>query len=287
MVDITTSGFSFNAGSATIGFGTTDITVQQVYVLSPNHVQVDVWVAANAALVLSDVSAISGFQVATAPAAFQITARQPGLPAAYPVLFNGVGGQTGSYAGAIVSLYGANLQAPGLQPVITIGGQPAAFLYTSASQINLVIPPGIPYGPAIMTVNNGLLSGYPVLVNIDPPPAGIAAVQNASGAYVYSANSAYQGDSLIVTLLYYGPTGVTLTPSQAQVSLGGVSHNATQVGEVQVGSANYYQVTFQVNANDPTGAAEPLIVYLNGLSSLQASIPVAPGPDPALAASSN
>lgn len=272
MVDITGSGFSFAQSAASIGFGTSDVLVQQIYVLSPNHVQVDVSVAPGAALSTSDVTAISGFQFATAPAAFQIAAATPGLPAPYPVLFNGLPGLTGSYAGAIVSLYGANLAAPNAAPTVTIGGKPATLLYSSASQINLVIPPNLPPGPAPMIVNNGVLSDT-VVVNITAPPAGIAAIQTSTGAYIDSSSPAYQGEMLIVTL-----TGVPNAPGNVQVSVGGVSHNATQVNAVQVGSVVYYQVFFQLNANDPVGAAEPLIVYLDGLSSVPATIQVLPAP---------
>ncbi len=276
MVDITGSGFSFAPGAATIGFGSSDVLVQQVFVLSPNHVQVDVSVAPGAALSTSDVTAISGFQLVTAPAAFQITAAAAELPAPYPILFNGLPGLTGSYAGAIVSLYGANLAAPNATPSITIDGQAATILYSSPTQINLVIPANLPPGPAPMVVNNGILSDT-VVVNINAQPAGIAAIQSSTGAYIDSSSPAYQGEPLIVTLTNLG-SGAAIAPSRVQVGVGGVSHNATQVNAVEVGSAFYYQVFFQLNANDPVGAAEPLIVYLDGLSSVPASIQVLPAP---------
>lgn len=275
MVDITGSGFSFAPGAAAIGFGTSDILVQQIFVLSPNHVQVDVSVAPGAALSTSDVTATSGFQFATAPAAFQIAANVSDLPAPYPVLFNGLPGLTGSYAGAIVSLYGANLAAPDATPSVTIGGRAATLLYSSASQINLVIPANLPTGPAQMIVNNGVLSDA-VVVNINAPPAEIAAVQSSTGAYIYGANPADLGQTLIVTLTNFG-TGGAIAPSRVQVGVGGIAHNASQVTSVQVGQVTYYQVYFQLNANDPVGAAEPLIVYLDGLSSLPAAIPVVAG----------
>lgn len=280
MIDITGSGLSFAQGTAAIGFGTSDISVQRIFVLSPNHLQVDVAVAANAALSTSDVSAVAGFQLATASAAFQITAPVAGLPAPYPVLTNAFPGQTGAYAGAIVSLYGANLSVPNATPLVTIGGQPATILYASASQINLVIPLNLPPGPAVMTLNNGVLSAFPVTVNIDTPPSEIVGVQTTSGAYVDSTSAAYQGESLIVTLANFAPAGSNINPSRVQVSLGGVSHNATQVTSVEVGTLVYYQVAFQINANDPVGATEPLVVYLDGRSSLQASIPVIAAPAP-------
>jgi uncharacterized protein (TIGR03437 family) len=269
-IDITASGFTFTPGATTVGFGTSDIFVQRLFVLSPTHIQADVYVSPNAALSNPDVTAVSGFQIATTPSAFQITPAVAGLAAPYPLLVNGLSGLTGSYAGAIVSLYGLNLAAPNGTPSIMIGGQPATILYASPSQINLQIPTGLTPGPTTLLVNNGLIPGLPVTVNIDTPPADIAAVQNSSGAYIYGANPAHPGDTLIVTLTGFGQPGATVAPSAVQVGVGGVNHQATQINQV----GEYTQVTFQLNPNDTVGQSQQLVVYLNGRSSYPALIPV-------------
>ena len=137
LVDITGSGFNFASGQVYVGFGTTDVVVRRVFVLSPNHLQVDVSVSPNAALSTPDVSVINGFQLATATAGFQISPQTAGLPVAIPVLTNATPGLTGVYAGAIVSVYGSNM---GSTAVVTIGGQAANVLYSSPNQINLQIP---------------------------------------------------------------------------------------------------------------------------------------------------
>jgi hypothetical protein len=274
MIDITGTGFSFAQGSTTVGFGTSDVLVRRVFVLSPNHLQVDVSVAPRAALSSPDVSVLSGFQTATAPAGFQITALVPNAPAPVPVLVNPYApfGVTTIYPGAIVSLYGASLAPSSAKPpVITIGGQPALLTYISPAQINLQIPALNP-GPAILLLNNGLTNAYPVEVNIDPVPATFNAVQDTiSGAYIYSAQPAYQGESLIATLSNFAPAGSNIPPGSVQVGLGGVIYPATQV--TQIGSV--WQVTFQVGASAPTGQSEVLVVFLNGQGSVPAIIQVA------------
>lgn len=281
MIDITSANFSFTPGMTTIGFGTTDIAVQQVFVLSPNHVQVDVLVSAGAALSTSDVSAISGFQVATAPAAFQITAQITGLPNPNPLLTNAVPGLTGAYAGAIVSLFGTNLAEPTAAssytaPTITIGGQAATILFAASPQIDLQIPAGLPPGPAILTLNNGSQSAFPITINIDTPPATITNVQDSTNHnFINSGNPAQEGEGLTVTLTNFAPAGANVNPNRVQVSVGGVNHSATQITELQVGTTNFSQITFQLNSNDPVGASLPLIVYLDGRSSYPATIPLA------------
>ena len=274
MIDITGTGFSFVQGQTTVGFGTSDILVQRIFVLSPTHIQVDVSVSAKAALSTSDVTVTSAFQVASLPASFQTVAPVAGLPEPYPDLVNAfaASGITGAYPGAIVSLYGTNM---GSTASITIGGVIATVLYSSPTQINLIVPSGLLPGPAILTLSNGQATAFPITVNIDPPPAGFGAVQSGTtGAYIDSTQPAYQGEPLIATMVNFAPAGSNIALSQVQVSLGGVIHPALKVAAYGA----IWQVTFQIGPNDPTGAAETLIVYLNGLSSLPATIQVAAAP---------
>ncbi len=261
MVDITGTGFNFTPGLTSVGFGTTDIVVRRVFVLSPNHLQADISVSPNAALSNPDVSIVAGFQLATLSSGFQIAPAIPGLPAPVPILENALVGLTGSYAGATVAMYGSNLAVPGTAPSISFGGQAATVLYSSATQINLVIPSGLPTGPVVMNFSNGAMSALPVVVNIDGPPASILSVQTSLGNVVDSGHPAHPGDILTVTLN-------TPISGRAQIGLGGTMHNAI--------STTATAVTFLLNSTETTGPAQPLIVYLNGFSSYPVTIPVTP-----------
>jgi hypothetical protein len=269
-VDITGSGFAFTPGLTSVGFGTSDILVQQIFVLSPNHLQVNVLVSPTAALSNPDVSVIAGFQLATAPAGFQIAAQIAGSPTPIPALANALPGLNGAYPGAIVSIYGSNLAAASAAPVVTIGGQPVTVLYASPSQLNLQLPSTLTPGPAILTLNNGVVAAFPITVNIDTLPAAIDGVQTSSGAYIDALSPAQQGQMLIVTLGNFAPPGTGIDPSRVQVSVGGVSNSALTI--TQAGSV--YQVGFLLSSTDPVGQSEQLIVYLDGRSSYPASIPV-------------
>jgi uncharacterized protein (TIGR03437 family) len=271
-IDIVGSGFTFTAGQTTVGFGTSDVLVQQVFVLSPTHLRVDVLVSPNAALSNPDVSVVAGFQFATATAGFQITPQVAGLPVPLPPLVNALPGLTGAYPGAIVSLYGSNLAAGSAIPVITIENQPVTVLYSSPSQLNLQLPSTLTPGPALLTLNNGALAAFPIGVGIANLPAGIDAVQKSNGGYIDATSPAHQGDTLIVTLSNFAPPGMNIATNRVQVSVGGVSHSVLSP-IVSVGA--YYQVYFTLNPNDPVGQSEQLIVYLDGASSYPATIPVA------------
>jgi hypothetical protein len=271
VVDITATGASFVDGLTAVGFGTPDILVRRVFVISPGRVRVDVSILPGTAQTASDVSVISGFQIATASGGFQVTASAQGLPAAFPVLTNGVTGLTGSYAGAIVAMYGRNLTAQNATPVLKVGGETALILYSSAGQINFQIPSDLPPGPALLELNNNVANAYPVLVNIDTLPAGIGAIQETSGAYVYSSHPAQLGETLIVGLNNFAPAGATISPDRVQIGVGGVLRSATRV---VAATPQVFQVYFPLTASDATGSSVQVVVYYKGRSSYPAQIPI-------------
>jgi len=79
-----------------------------------------------------------------------------------------------------------------------------------------------------------------------------------------------------VTLSNFAPAGTVIDPSRVQVLVGTVLHPALQVTAVQVTTAaGVYQITFLMNATDPVGLSEELVVYLDGNSSYPAYVPVA------------
>ena len=274
-VDIYASGFNFLPGQVSVGFGTTDIVVQRVFILSANHLQVDVAIASGAALSNPDVSVFSGFQTAVAPAALQITPAVAGVPAPLPVMTNALPGLTGAYPGSIVTVYGQNLTAGGVTPVVTIAGQALGVLYASPTQLNLQLPSTLTPGPAPLLINNGAAVSFPVTVNVDPLPAGLDAIQYGNGNYVDSTSPIHQGDLIIVTLSNFAPAGTVIDPSGVQVLVGTVLHPALTVTAPQGTTAGVYQVSFLMNATDPVGLSEEFVVYLDGNSSYPANVEVA------------
>jgi uncharacterized protein (TIGR03437 family) len=182
---------------------------------------------------------------------------------------------TGAYAGATVTFTGSNLvtanQVAGNQtPVVTIGGQAATIVSASPSQLTLQIPALLSPGPATLALNNGVASAYPVAVNIDTPPATITGVQNGAGTALDATHTVRAGDVVTLILSGFAPQAPAIAPSRVQVSVGGALFTPLQM--VPIGSV--WQVIFVLDATAPAGPAEPTIVYLDGRSSLPATIPV-------------
>jgi uncharacterized protein (TIGR03437 family) len=138
--------------------------------------------------------------------------------------------------------------------------------------VNLQIPPNLPPGPAVLTLNNGTASAYPVTVNVDTVPASISAIQNTNGGYITAASPAHPGDYLTVSLTGFAPSGSVIASSRVQIAVAGTMHNAVQVLSP---AAGLYQVSFSLNANEQLGASQQLVVYLDGRSSYPANIAIA------------
>jgi hypothetical protein len=267
MVEITTSGFAFQPGQVTVGFGTTDVVVRRVFVLGPNRLQADVSVAAGAALSNPDISIVSGFQIATAPAGFQITPSVPGQPNTIPVLTNYVPGLNGAYAGATVSLPGNNLLGgPNAIASLSIGGQSAAILSATSTQVVFQVPAGLAPGPATINFNNGAGNAFPVVIGIDSQPASIAAVLDSAGIAIDRSHPAHQGDLILLNVSGIAPM------APVQVSVGGALHNVLQTSQLTPGT---YQITFLLSTAEAIGSAQQVIVYGDGRSSYPATMPIA------------
>jgi hypothetical protein len=169
MVTITAANANFVAGQVSAGFGTTDILVNNVWVLSPAQMVVNVTVPPGAALGASEISVISGFQVMSQPFGFQIQPANPALPSiAWPAINAVTGGAL--YPGTFASIFPANgTQFPaGMQ--LTLNGAPVAIQYSSPGQINFAIPAGFPLGPAMLSAVSGG-NVVSIVVEVDSPPA--------------------------------------------------------------------------------------------------------------------
>jgi uncharacterized protein (TIGR03437 family) len=269
MVDITAQNTSFVDGQVTVGFGTEDITVNRVWVLSPTHLQANVAVAPNAALGASEISVISGFQVVNQPFAFQTQPANPGMPSIGLPIVNAVPTQQTVYPGAIAAIYGANLAVSPTAAQVTVNDVPAQIQFASAAQINFVIPAGIPAGPATLKLNNGLAGAYPVIVQIGSPPPTITAVTSLPGVPLDASHSAGASDILNVLVTGLDPTVLGNT-SRVQVTVSGISMPILQVTPAQNGQFQIQIILTQSFA----GAQVPLAVSVDGSSSAPFAITV-------------
>jgi len=265
-IDITASSVNFVNGQTTVGFGTDDVTVNHVWVLSPTHLVANAVVAPGAAITPSDLSVIAGFQVIEQQGGFQTQVARPGAPDIALPIVNADPTQQTVYPGSIASINGTNLTL-GSTAQVTLNGTPIPVQSASPTQVNVSIPAGFPLGPATLVLNNGGTVSFPVIVEIDNLPPAIQAVTNPSGLPLAGVTS-NAGDMIDVVVSGLDPS-VIGTPN-LQVTVSGVAMTIFQVTPLPGG-----QYQLQVILTQSFGGAQvPLAVWVNGSSSPPVSITV-------------
>ena len=268
LVDITTSNMQFVQGLTTLGFGSGDVAVRRLWVLSPTHAIANVTVASGALTQSTAASVISAFQVYEQSPGFQVTPADSSLPnIVLPVMNSFAPLQNSLYPGAIATLNGVNLLGASGSPSITLAGQSAQILYTSPTQINFLVPAGVPTGPSVLTFQNGATAAYPVVLQIDPPPPVIV------GADSGTTQAVTPGQTITLSVSGMDPA-VIPAPGRVGVAEGGVSIPVFTISQAQDGSRNLL-IQF-VLAAGITGQQVPVTVSLDGDLSMPFYVTVQP-----------
>jgi len=268
-VDVFANNVNFVNGQVTVGFGTSDVLVRQLWVMSPTHVVANVEVAPGAAITSSDLSVIAGFQWIDQPSGFQIQAARPGFPdIALPVV-NADPTQATVYPGSTASIYGTNLTVLGASTTVqaTLNGTQVPVLFSAPGQVNVSIPAGFPVGPATLVLNNGTATAFPVDVQIDNLPPSIVAATTPAGVPLSSVIS-NSGDLIYVVVSGLDPS--VINTSNLQVTVSGVPMTVFQVVPLP---NNQYQIQVYLTQSF-AGAQVPLQVWVDGSSSQPVTIAV-------------
>jgi len=172
MLQIDTVGGTFAEGQTSIGFGTSDILIRQLSVVSPTRLLVNVAVSPTAQPGFVQLSVVTGLQTVAQQFALQI------LPAARAFwlssnIVNAQTGVPGVSAGTQTVLTVGSAPA-GLNPNTTtllLEDRPIPIIGIANNQITFQIPSGATGGPAVLKVEAAGERSSPILMVIDPPPA--------------------------------------------------------------------------------------------------------------------
>ena len=274
-IDITTTNTNFIAGQVTLGFGTSDISVRRLWVLSPTHLVADIVVAYGATPGPAAVNVISGFQVVP-PWPFTILPASGALPTIALPVYNAVTWATALHAGDYAALFGSALALGPGGAVVTLNGAAVPVVYASSNQVNFIVPAGFASGPATLVVSNGSSATAPVLLQIDGPPPIVGAVANSAGVTLDANTAANPGDILSVQVTNVDPS-VAGAPNRVQVRISGVL--MTVLGVTQIAAAPAGQpvstAALQVQFADVQsfgGSPAPLVVSVDGFPSAAVTI---------------
>jgi len=266
MIEIDAANMNLGAGETLLGFGTSDIVVKRVWVVSPTKLRADVVVSALAQPQATTVSVTNGFQVVEQPLAFQT------LPATGQVtlnsdLINAATGQPGVYPGATVLATVSNLPAGILaaQLQLTLNDTPVATSLTAPNQISFQIPAGFAVGSAVMRLQTGGAPVVPVAVQIDKIPPSIAGVFLGTTA-VDATHPARPGDTVTVLVASFADPGSVVPPERFKVTVGGIDHIASVSAQPAVSTADQHQLSITLSARIP-GNQPAMTVTADGRTS--------------------
>jgi len=270
MVDVVGANMQLVDGQITLGFGTSDVAVSRVWVLSPTHIVANASVAPGAAIGSTPVSVISGFQTDFQAAAFQIQAVNPSLPQIGLPLVNNDPNQAIIYPGATITITGSNLASPAGSVQLTINKQPVPVVSATPNQITFVVPPQTPLGLATLTLNNGAGTSPAIAVQIDAPPPVITAIANTSQQAVDATHPVSSGDVVFATVTGVDPAVVN-NPNRVQVTVSGVTMAVLQITAAPDNKS--VLVAFVVGQSFG-GASVPVVVAVDGVRSSPFAITV-------------
>jgi uncharacterized protein (TIGR03437 family) len=248
-----------------VGFGSSDVTITHVWVVSPGLLQMNVSVnaSANAAPVMLTVA--SGLQLATLTASLQIAAANPSQISLRTPILNQATGLAGVPVGGTAIINTSNLPFNATAGTLagwnlTIANQPAQFALADHGQLIVQVPGGLLTGPSVVQLlpANGA-PVPPVLMQVDPLPPVITAV--ADIAQGVAAGVFHAGDSISITVTGLGDAlGNFPAASQMDVNVGGIDMvpaSLTPVNDL----AQSCKIVVSIPATLATGAQPMYIRY--------------------------
>jgi hypothetical protein len=267
MIDVMGSNTAFADGQTTIGFGSSDIVVRRLWVLSPTHLIANVFVAAQAQPASTTVTVTSGLQIVSQSGGFQI---QPAGSRVVTISsqVNPTTGGTSLQPGGLATLTVVSSPGPinSSSLALSLNDRPVQILGVSGNQVTFQIPQSNSPGPAVLRLDSGD-RGLPVAIQIDPAPPQIIGANSASNQPIDAAH-AVRG-SEVVNLIVSGlaDSGSIIAASGVTVNAGGTDLTPIQV--VAIGAT--HQVTFVLPG--VTGGSTPVTVSIDGRTSAAFNLP--------------
>jgi uncharacterized protein (TIGR03437 family) len=273
MIEVLGTNTNFVDGQTVVGFGTSDVVVRRVWVLSPTHLVANVHVAPSTALISNQLTLVTGFQIVSQPFALEIQAPNPQALVPNPRLLNPFTGQPSIYAGGQALLFVSNLSANTSGVTLTLNDAPARILSTEEGQISFEVPSELNIGPAVLRLQVGAERVAPIVVSIDPPPPIVISVTTLSRIPIDADRPAVAGESLVVWASGLADPGVVNAPDRLLVNIGGVDHVPVSVTASE-DDPNMHELWIKLSASVPTGSFVPVTATIDYRTSQPFLIPI-------------
>jgi len=253
MIDIFGNNTNFVSGQTVVGFGSSDIVVKDIFVVSPTWVRLNVSVNGGAQASSTNVSVATGLQLITAPSALQIAPAVAAQTTMRTPILNHATHLAGIPVGGIAEIHVDGLPANVTGWSLTIGNQPAQISIDPSGMMLAMVPFGLIPGPAQVQLNSPSgASVPPVLVQVDPPPPTISTALN--GGTPIDASHPVSGGSTITLLVGGLPDSLGNLPDLSSIAVNFGGSDQTPLSLTAAGVSPSIQVV--VPQNIPPGPAQ-------------------------------
>ena len=254
MLQIETSGATFIDGQTVVGFGSSDIVVKQVSVVSPTRLLVNVSISPTASVTSAHLSVASGLQVISQQYAFEVLppARRFWLSSNITNATTGVPGVTAG-AQAVLTIGNSPVSPTSGNATLFLNDQATPILGVANNRITFQVPANAnPGGVAVRVEVSGERSS-PILMIVDPP---LPKILSASPDNQAAGSALKLGDLVALTVSDLEIDGAAVDTGRIAVKLAGVAVRVAQVIE----QSDLHKVLVYVPETSPTGSELPLTV---------------------------
>jgi uncharacterized protein (TIGR03437 family) len=251
MVEIIGYNTNFVDGQTVVGFGSSDVVVKHVWVISPGRLLMNVSVNAAATPGPTTISVAAGLQLTTLTASFQILPATSGQMSLRAPILNQATLLEGVPVGGIALINTTGLPQNLAGWTLAISNQTTQFTMGPNGQITALVPGGLVSGAQTVQLSGPGTNIAPILIQVDAPPPIIVSVSNGT-ALNSASNPVHAGD--FVTLAVAGLqdiNGGQPAASSLDVNVGGVDQ---AVLGVSAGPQGTSLVQFQLASGAAAGS---------------------------------
>ncbi len=272
VMEINAPNAKFIAGRVRVGFGTSDLNVRAMQIVSPTKLLISVVADPGAQPGAQTVTLVSGLNHLSLRGGLQIAPAFASISRNLQIDSNWTteGGSAYVTAGAR-----AAVNVPGLYQGATVtgtlNGETIVILSAGNGRVVLAVPPLVEPGFAVLQLNIGGEVVNPALVRVFGAPASILRVESSEQFAVEAARPAVPGDNITIT--FQEPSvhvDALLRPNQVSLRVGEAE---VQTLRVQRTAPNTYQATFTLPRPLPDGQ-QTLELLVSGRPAQPYSIPV-------------
>ena len=260
---------NFVEGQTVVGFGSSDVIVKRIWVISPTRLLLNVSASPAAQPARLSVTVAAGLQLVTQASGFEVVnanARTLWLSSAVPTA-SGLPITPGVQAAVTVSAPSA-LSTSGL--ALLLNDKPVPVSSVTSTQVFFTVPSGTPVGAATLRLEYQGERSLPIGIQVHQAGPTIESASTAALLAIDAGRPARAGEMLVLMTKNLGDPGTPVQASRVVVSVGGVETSPVQV----LPSGSQHMVVIVVPVNSPTGTEVPLTIAVDGRVSQTLSIAV-------------